>query len=61
MSKSISPKVTSSTVAAALVSILTWGLSALADVTLPAEVQGAVLVIIVFLAGYLTTDPSREV
>lgn len=61
MSKSISPKVTSSTVAAAIVSVLAWGLSALADVSLPAEVQGAIMVIIVFLAGYLTTDPAREV
>lgn len=57
--KNISPKVTSSTLAAAIVSILVWIASA-AGIDLPIEVQGAILVIVVFLAGYLKMDPKRS-
>ena len=57
--KNVSPKVASSAIAAAVVSILVW-LGQLAGVELPLEIQGALLVIVVFLAGYLKTDPRRS-
>ena len=55
----ISPKVTAATIAAALVTIIVWVASA-AGVTVPLEVQGAVTTILVFVAGYLVTDPRRS-
>jgi hypothetical protein len=36
-----------------------WIASA-AGIDLPIEVQGAILVIVVFLAGYLKMDPKRS-
>lgn len=56
----ISPKVTSSALAAAVLSVVVWALQALADVTLPIEVQGALMVIAVFVAGYVVKDPRRS-
>ena len=56
---SISPKVTAATIAAALVTIIVWVASA-AGVNVPLEVQGAVTTILVFVAGYLVTDPRRS-
>ena len=56
---SISPKVTAATIAAALVTIIVWVASA-AGVDVPLEVQGAVTMILVALAGYLVTDPRRS-
>jgi hypothetical protein len=57
--KNVSPKVASSAIAAAVVSILVW-VAQLAGLDLPIEIQGALMVIVVFLAGYLKTDPRRS-
>lgn len=56
---SISNKVAASTLAAAVVTILVWCAS-LAGVEVPELVQGALITILVFAAGYLTTDPRRS-
>jgi len=56
---SISPKVTAATLAAALVTIIVWVASA-AGVNVPLEVQGAIVTILVAIAGYLVTDPRRS-
>lgn len=56
---SISNKVAASTLAAAIVTILVWCAS-LAGVEVPDVVQGAVITILVFAAGYMTTDPRRS-
>jgi len=56
---SISNKVAASTLAAAIVTILVWCAS-LAGVDVPEVVQGAVITILVFAAGYMTTDPRRS-
>lgn len=57
--RSISPKVTAATLAAALVTLIVWGAS-LAGVTIPVEAQGAITTILVAIAGYLVTDPRRS-
>lgn len=57
--RSVSPKVTAAAVAAAIVTCLVWVASA-AGVDVPLEVQGAVTTILVFVAGYLVTDPRRS-
>ena len=56
---SISNKVVASTVAAALVTIIVWGTS-LAGLDIPEVVQGALITIIVAIAGYVVTDPRRS-
>ena len=56
---SISNKVVASTVAAALVTIIVWGAS-LAGLDVPEVVQGALITIIVAIAGYVVTDPRRS-
>ena len=56
---SISNKVAASTLAAAIVTILVWCAS-LAGVEVPDVVQGAVITILVFAAGYMTTDLRRS-
>jgi Flp pilus assembly protein protease CpaA len=56
---SISNKVVASTVAAALVTIIVWGAS-LAGLDIPEVVQGALITIIVAIAGYVVTDPRRS-
>lgn len=55
----LSPKVVASTLAAAIVTILVW-IATAAGVEVPTEVQGAIITILVFLAGYLRVDPSRS-
>jgi Flp pilus assembly protein protease CpaA len=55
----ISNKVTAATLASAIVAILVWIASA-TGVDVPLEVQGAVTTILVFVAGYLVTDPRRS-
>ena len=55
----ISNKVTAATVASAIVACFVWAASA-AGVDVPLEVQGAVTTILVFVAGYLVTDPRRS-
>lgn len=56
---SISNKVVASTVSAALVTIIVWGAS-LAGLDIPEVVQGALITIIVAIAGYVVTDPRRS-
>ncbi len=56
----ISPKVTAATLAAAIVTLVVWGAS-LAGVEIPEVAQGALITIIVALAGYLVRDPDRMV
>lgn len=55
---SISPKVIAGTLAAAVVTIIVWAAAA-AGVEVPNEVQGAIITILVFAAGYLKLDPKR--
>lgn len=57
--RSVSPKVTAAAVAAAIVTCLVWVASA-AGIGVPLEVQGAVTTILVFVAGYLVSDPRRS-
>ena len=56
----ISPKVTAATLAAAIVTLVVW-LAGLAGVDIPEVAQGAIITIIVALAGYLVRDPDRIV
>ena len=56
----ISPKVTAATIAAALVTLVVWG-AGLAGVEIPEVAQGALITIIVAVAGYLVRDPDRIV
>lgn len=56
----VSPKVTAATIAAAVVSLVVWGAS-IAGVDVPVEAQGALTVLLVFVAGYLKVDPARTV
>ena len=55
----ISPKVTAATLAAAIVTLVVW-LASLAGVDIPEVAQGAIVTILVALAGYLVTDPRRS-
>lgn len=57
--RSVSPKVTAAAVASAIVTCLVWVASA-AGIDVPLEVQGAVTTILVFVAGYLVSDPRRS-
>jgi hypothetical protein len=54
----VSPKVTAATTAAAATTIISYLLT-LAGIEIPAEVQGAITIILVALAGYLVPDPAR--
>jgi hypothetical protein len=56
----ISPKVTAATLAAAIVTLVVW-IARLAGVEIPEVAQGALITIIVALAGYLVRDPDRIV
>jgi hypothetical protein len=51
--------VSAATAAAAGVGILVWAISEFAGVSVPAEVQAALITIAVFAAGWLKTDPDR--
>ena len=55
----ISNKVTAATLAAAIVTLVVW-LASLAGVTIPEVAQGAIITIIVAIAGYVVTDPRRS-
>ena len=55
----LSPKVVASTLAAAIVTIIVWVANA-AGVNVPTEVQGAIITILVFVAGYVKLDPARS-
>lgn len=57
--RQVSPKVAMATLAAAIVTIIVWCAS-LAGVEIPELVQGALITIIVAIAGYITTDPRRS-
>jgi hypothetical protein len=56
---SISPKVTAATLAAAIVTLVVW-LASLAGITIPEVAQGAIVTILVAIAGYVVTDPRRS-
>lgn len=56
----ISPKVTAAAVAAAVATIIVWVLGAFAGVDVPGVVEGALVVLLTFGAGYLKRDPLRE-
>jgi hypothetical protein len=56
----ISPKVTAATLAAAIVTLAVW-LAGIAGVEIPEVAQGALITIIVAIAGYLVRDPDRIV
>ena len=55
----ISPKVTAATLAAAIVTLVVW-LASLAGVDIPEVAQGAIVTILVAIAGYVATDPRRS-
>ena len=57
--KNVSPKVAAATLAAALVTIIVW-IASMFGVSIPSEAQGAITIILVALAGYFKTDPSRS-
>jgi hypothetical protein len=54
----VSPKVSVSVLAAAVVTVVVW-LASYAGVEIPEVVQGAIITIIVGLVGYFVTDPRR--
>ena len=54
----ISNKVTAATLAAAIVTLVVW-IASLAGVEIPEVAQGAIITILVAIAGYFTTDPNR--
>lgn len=56
----ISPKVSLSVLAAAVVTILVW-VAGFAGIEVPEVVQGALITIIVGVVGYATPDPNRFV
>ena len=56
----ISNKVTAATVAAATVTLATW-IAGMFGVEIPEVAQGALITILVALAGYLVRDPDRIV
>lgn len=56
---SVSPKVSLSVLAAAVVTVLVW-LASYAGIEVPEVVQGAIITIIVGLVGYFVTDPRRS-
>lgn len=60
----VSPKVTTSTVTAAIITLVLYVLDQIVG-DLPAVVEGAVLVVVTavatFVAGFQTTDPLRAV
>jgi hypothetical protein len=55
----ISNKVTAATLVAAIVTLVVW-LASLVGVDIPEVAQGAIVTILVALAGYLVTDPRRS-
>lgn len=54
----VSPKVSLSVLAAAIVTVGVW-LASYAGIDIPEVVQGALITIIVGVVGYLVTDPRR--
>lgn len=57
----ISPKTTAAALAAALTTLVVYGLREYAGVDLGAAEQGALTTLIVFAAAYLKRDPARNV
>ena len=55
----VSPKVSLSVLAAAIVTVAVW-LASYAGIEIPEVVQGALITIIVGVVGYLVTDPRRS-
>ena len=55
----VSPKVSLSVLAAAVVTVVVW-LASYAGIEIPEVVQGAIITIIVGLVGYFATDPRRS-
>ena len=55
----VSPKVSLSVLAAAVVTVVVW-LASYAGIEIPDVVQGAIITIIVGLVGYFATDPRRS-
>lgn len=60
MSNPISPKVTASTMAAAVATLIVWGLNSGAGIDVPTGVEGAFVVLLTFAVGYVVRDPQRE-
>lgn len=58
-SSSISPKVTAASIAAAVTTLLVWGLQSATSIEVPAGVEAALVTLFTFGAGYLTTDRAR--
>ena len=55
----VSPKVTAATLAAAIVTLVVW-IAGMFGVDIPEVAQGAIITILVALAGYVVTDPRRS-
>lgn len=52
----ISPKVTGAAVAAAVTTLVVWGVEASTGIDLPTVVEGAALVLLTFGAGWIIPD-----
>lgn len=59
MQKSLSPKVLASTVGAAL-AIIVCAILRGVGVSIDETVQGAIVIVLTFLLGYLRVDPARQ-
>ena len=55
----VSPKVTAATLAAAIVTLVVW-IAGMFGVDIPEVAQGAIITILVAIAGYVATDPRRS-
>ena len=55
----VSPKVTAATLAAAIVTLVVW-IAGMFGVDVPEVAQGAIITILVAIAGYVVTDPRRS-
>lgn len=55
----VSAKVTAATGAAAVTTLVVWGMTA-AGVEVPGEVQGAITTLLVLAAGYFVPDKKSE-
>ena len=55
----VSPKVTAATLAAAIVTLVVW-IAGMFGVAIPEVAQGAIITILVAVAGYVATDPRRS-
>lgn len=61
METPVSPKVTVAVFAAAIITILVYGMDVIWHVDVPVLIQGAITAVIVGIAGWVKKDPIRAV